>query len=123
MAKQDKHYIEPKDIRGLRFDCKKCGSSQYRSVFLSLDPPLPNLNFDVASSLTKCPECGETWFNITAVRDQHRDNINLFVKYLLSLEVDPTMKMSVYLEIAPDPARCDKDASAAAEKGKKSGTK
>jgi hypothetical protein len=109
MAAKDKHYIEPREIRALRLTCENCGASQVRRL------PQDELNiaFEIASSLTKCPECNVVWFNIDpsnpGQHNQHRTNVNEFVKYLTSLWVrDPSRKFRVDLEIAPDSTSCDK---------------
>jgi hypothetical protein len=109
MPSQANSYIEPKDIRGVRFDCKSCGTPQYRSLRQADNADAPNLNFSVASaSLAQCPVCKDVWFKTQpGTYDQHRENVNLFLKYLFSLEVDATMKVNVSLEISPDAARVD----------------
>jgi hypothetical protein len=108
MASQDKHYIEASDILGVRFDCKKCHASLSLKLWADI-------------KLVKCPAgCDETWFD--APKSALRDSIKSFMNHVQSLpRSDSGEKFRVYLEIAPDRAPCDKNASATAEKGKKSG--
>jgi hypothetical protein len=125
MASQEKHYIELSDILALRCDCKfkirdkitseetseKCGAS------LSLSLPLTK----GVEFIEACPKCRQSW---AVPKDGvNAGYIHAFVTALENLKGQvSTLGFRLYLEIAPDPARCDKDASAAAEKGKKSGT-
>ena len=103
MTSQEKHYIEPKDIRGLRCDCE-CG--------VSLSVPLEE---DLAKALLSCPKCRKRWAGEQT--SNHFSAIHRFERALAGLKAEFPFRL--YLEIAPYPARCDKDASAAAEKGKK----
>ena len=119
MASQEKHYIELGDILSLRFDCKhaQCGAS------FSL-PLTQDKTQGIEKRLSNCPVCEREWAgkengtNGTMIRE--------FVQKLWGLkgqaQLQSDFNFRLYLEIAPDTARCDKDASAAAEKGKKSGT-
>ncbi len=51
MTNQSKTYIEPGDIAGIRFQCRKCGSA------VSL-PISAEINF---SRVGNCPNCSEPW--------------------------------------------------------------
>ena len=95
MAAQDKHYIEPNDIRAIRFDCKTCGAS----LSLKLGADIPT---------TKCPGgCGDDWF---APKDWLRDSIKSFMNEVQSLpQPGSDKKFTVSLEIASDLCPGDKD--------------